>query len=670
MCGIAGTVTSTPNSESRRVLEAMTGVLHHRGPDGAGFYQDEWAALGHRRLSIIDLAAGSQPMTSERGDLWCTYNGEIFNHDEIRRELENAGHSYKTRCDTETILHAYEQFGTACVERFRGMFAFAVWDKAARTLFCARDRLGKKPFYYFFNGRLFVFGSEIKALIEHPAVSPALEESALSEYLAFGYASGEQTLFSGIRKLMPGHTLLLTQAREGLSLRTEPYWDLPQHGSPLAGGPEDEAGWISECRRRLEESVRTRLMSDVPLGMFLSGGVDSSILAALMTRLTSSPVKTFAVGYAESAYSELEPARQVARHIGTDHHEVSVGMEDFFQALPNLVWHEDEPIAWPSSVSLYFVSKLASEQVKVVLTGEGSDELFGGYGRYWYYRVNSRWARYYRLFPGFSRRAVRSAIADSSLLSAELRRKLQHTVFGRGDDLESLYLDNFYSAFSRREQESLLTTTANNSHTPYDAFLSHWGRRRDAPLLSRMLYADQKTYLVELLMKQDQMSMAASIESRVPFLDHPLAEFAAAVPENLKLRGKVGKYIIKKAAEDLLPHDIIYRRKMGFPTPLKDWLLRPEASELFSYLEAPGGLLDSYLDARALAGLLERHRSGVEDATDRVWRLLNLQVWGDIHVTGRSRDGWPRLLNSALSASAAQAGTFPAGERERQGGRP
>jgi asparagine synthase (glutamine-hydrolysing) len=653
MCGIAGTVTSAPNSESPGVLEAMTEVLRHRGPDGDGYYRDDWAALGHRRLSIIDLAAGSQPMTSESGQIWCTYNGEIFNHEEIRRELEAAGHIYKTRCDTETILHAYEQFGAGCVERFRGMFSFAIWNKAERSLFCARDRLGKKPFYYFFNGRLFAFASEIKALLEHPAVSPALEESVLSEYLTFGYVSGEQTLFAGIRKLMPGHTLLLKHDGDRLSMRIEPYWDLPQAGASPPGHPhdeknwpQDEQGWIDECRRRLEESVRTRLMSDVPLGMFLSGGVDSSIIAALMKRLTSGPVKTFAVGYAESAYSELDPARQVARHIGTDHHEVSISMEDFFQALPALVWHEDEPIAWPSSVSLYFVSKLAAEQVKVVLTGEGSDELFAGYGRYWHYRVNSRWAQYYRLFPRFSRRAVASSIAESGLLSASLRRKLQHTLLGRGEDMRSLYLDNFYAAFSEREQGALLTQASRNGHTPYDSFLEHWNRRSEAPLLSRMLYADQKTYLVELLMKQDQMSMAASIESRVPFLDHPLAEFAAAVPEDLKLRGKTGKYIVKKAAEDLLPREIIYRPKMGFPTPLRDWLLRPASADLLSYLQSPGGLLESYADSGALAGLLERHRGGLEDSTDRIWRLLNLQLWGDIHLTGRSRDRWPRLLNT------------------------
>jgi asparagine synthase (glutamine-hydrolysing) len=622
----------------------MTGVLHHRGPDGDGYYQDEWAGLGHRRLSIIDLAAGGQPMTSESGELWCTYNGEIFNHQEIRRELEAAGHVYKTRCDTETILHAYEQFGSRCVERFRGMFSFAIWNKTARSLFCARDRLGKKPFYYFSHGRLFAFASEIKSLLEHPAISPALDESVLAEYLTFGYISGEKTLFSGIRKLMPGHTLVLSRDGERLSLRVERYWDLPQPGAHRGDYPQDEQDWIEECRRRLEECVRTRLMSDVPLGMFLSGGVDSSIIAALMKRLTSGPVKTFSVGYTEREFSELEPACQVARHIGTDHHEVSIGREEFFDALPRLIWHEDEPVTWPSSVSLYFVSKLASEQVKVVLTGEGSDELFAGYGRYWYYRVNSRWAGYYGLLPEFSRRVIASGIAESSLLSASLRRKLLHTFLGRGQDIRSLYLDNFYAAFSQGEQSALLPHAPRNGHTPYDSFLEHWNRRSGQPLLSRMLYADQKTYLVELLMKQDQMSMAASIESRVPFLDHVFAEFAAAVPENLKLRGKTGKYLIKKAAEGLLPHEIIYRRKMGFPTPLRDWLLHPESAEWMSYLQSPEGILASLTDARALAALLDRHRSGVEDATDRIWRLLNLQLWGDIHLTGRRQNVWPRSL--------------------------
>ncbi len=393
MCGITGYISRVPAMWPESVLSRMTDTIHHRGPDAFGFYRDPQASLGHRRLSIIDLRSGQQPMTNEDGNLWITYNGEIFNHAELRPSLEAAGHRYQTRCDTETILHAYEQYGPDCVTRFRGMFAFAVWNKQSHTLFCARDRLGKKPLYYYWDGRLFVFASEIKAILAHPAVSPQFEESLLSEYLDFGYCSGEQTLFTGIRKLMPGHWLLLDES--GLAIRQ--YWDIPD-AAPEP--PRNDQSWISECRSRLENAVRSRLMSDVPLGMFLSGGVDSSAIAALMKPMSTGPVKTFAVGYREEAYSELEYARQVAARIGTEHHEVVIGREEFFGALPDLIWHEDEPISWPSSVSLYFVSKLAARQVKVVLTGEGSDELFAGYARYHTYLVNRRLLSAYRFVPG------------------------------------------------------------------------------------------------------------------------------------------------------------------------------------------------------------------------------------------------------------------------------
>jgi asparagine synthase (glutamine-hydrolysing) len=627
MCGIAGFVTRTPDAPPDSLLTRMTDIIRHRGPDACGYYRDPFASLGHRRLSIIDVSAGQQPMSNEDGSLWITYNGEIFNHTELRPALEQAGHRYRTRCDTETILHAYEQYGADCVARLRGMFAFAIWDKHARTLFCARDRLGKKPFYYYWDGRLFAFASEIKALLEHPAISPRFEESLLSEYLNFGYCSGEQTLFAGIRKLMPGHWLLL--APDGFEIRQ--YWDVPR---PAARETRDDRSWIAECRSRLEEAVRTRLMSDVPLGMFLSGGVDSSAIAALMKTMFDGPVKTFAVGYREQAYSELGYARQVAEKIGTEHHEVVVGRDDFFGALPQLIWHEDEPICWPSSVSLYFVSRLAAGQVKVVLTGEGSDELFGGYARYRFYLLNKRWMKAYRLAPGAVRDWARSAIAGSRLLSGNVRRKLQHSVLGRGDDLEALYLDNFYAAFSRAEQQRLLVPGAPFEAT-YDSFLRRWDSGPDGGLLPRMLYADQKTYLVELLMKQDQMSMASSIESRVPFLDHPFVEFAAAVPDRMKLRGGTGKYILKRAVEDLLPREIIYRKKMGFPTPLRQWLMDPSADALVAQLQSRDGLLAPYIDFTYLNDLLARHKSGLEDATDRIWRLLNLQIWGNIFITNK-----------------------------------
>ena len=336
----------------------MMDAIRHRGPDGQGIHEDGTAYLGHRRLSIIDVAGGHQPMSNETSSLWITFNGEIFNHGSLRPALEAAGHHYVSRCDTETIIHSYETYGPRCVDRFRGMFSFAVWNEETQQLFCARDRLGIKPFYYFLNDRVFAFASEIKALLRHPEIRTEFEQSLLPEYLTFGYISSDATLFRGIRKLMPGHTLTL-DARTGLA-NIERYWDVPEAG---LAEPRPDQEWIRDCRERLEQTVEMRLMSDVPLGMFLSGGVDSSAIAALMKRLRSEPVKTFAVGYNEAAYSELSYARHVAEAIGTDHHEIVIGSDDFFGALPQLIWHEDEAFSWPSSISIYFVSKLASAHV-------------------------------------------------------------------------------------------------------------------------------------------------------------------------------------------------------------------------------------------------------------------------------------------------------------------
>lgn len=623
MCGIAGYV-SLDHAVIDGVVERMTASLHHRGPDACGYYHDDVAQLGHRRLSIIDLATGQQPMTSESGDLWVIYNGEIFNHAELRPPLEAAGHRYHSRSDTETILHAYEQYGAEAPTHFRGMFAFALWDRAEQMLFCARDRLGIKPFYYWWDGRLLVFGSEIKALLEHPAVSARLNRDRLAEHLAFGYGSSEETLFAGIRKLMPGHTLTLDVRKRALGIRQ--YWDLPAG----EGGRREEREWIEECRERIETTVRMRLMSDVPLGMFLSGGVDSSLIAAIMKRLVTTPVKTFAVGYRESAYSELSYAREVAAHVGTQHHEITISFDDFFEALPRLIWHEDEPIAWPSSVSLYFVSKLASQHVKVVLTGEGSDELFGGYGRYYWFLLNQRWMRVWRLLPEPLRRLVRERLQSSAAVPAGLRRKLEHTFIGRGEEIDSLYLDNFYAAFAAGERAEL-----GYGGDAYSNFRRYWSEGETGGPLQRMLHADQKTYLVELLMKQDQMSMATSLESRVPFLDHPLVEFAARVPAQLKLRGKTGKSIIKTVAEQYLPASIVHRRKMGFPTPLRDWLRQPRAGAILDRLTSSSSRLSEMVDLDAVRPMMDRHRRGEVDATDRIWRLLNLELWAQVFLNGR-----------------------------------
>ncbi|MGA8597287.1 MAG: asparagine synthase (glutamine-hydrolyzing) [Bryobacteraceae bacterium] len=625
MCGIAGFISRQSPPDSSLILRRMTDAIAHRGPDDSGFYTDGRAALGHRRLSIVDLLAGHQPMANESGSLQIVYNGEIFNHAQLRPMLERSGHTYRTHCDTETIVHAYEQFGPECLSSFRGMFAFAIWDAQNERLFCARDRLGKKPFYYFWNGGVFAFASEIKALLVHPAISAEFESQSLPEYLAFGYLSGENTLFRGIKKLQPGHYLALDFARDIPRFEVTEYWDIPSAKPARAS----ETDLIRETRRRLEETVQLRLMSDVPLGMFLSGGVDSSAIAAIASRLTGAPIQTFSVGYDDERFSELGCATQVARAIGASHHEVRIGMDQFFDALPRLIWHEDEPIAWPSSVPLYFVSKLAAGRVKVVLTGEGSDELFGGYERYRWNLLNVRAASAYKHLPQSLRKSLRRFIQRSSLIRADLRRKLSHTFLLRESSVESLYLDNFYSAFP-------------GTGTGYANYLGHFQKHATESLLARMLYADQKTYLVELLMKQDQMSMAASIESRVPLLDHELVEFASSIPDSLKIHGGVQKYIFKKAIEDLLPREIVFRKKMGFPTPLRAWLLDRKARPFYDALLNRSGFVASVLDMEPLEQLIQRHLQGQEDATDRIWRLLTLELWAGLFITGAA-GGWQAL---------------------------
>jgi asparagine synthase (glutamine-hydrolysing) len=637
MCGIAGFLSASKNVD-RDLLRSITDRIAHRGPDGSGFFCDDFVALGHRRLSIIDVAGGHQPMGNEDGHLQIIFNGEIFNHAQLRPDLEKAGHQYQSRCDTETIIHSYEQYGEECVTKYRGMFAFAIWDTQTKSLFCARDRLGIKPFYYWTDGKTFVFGSEIKALLMHPAVSAEFDDKHLPEFLAFGYLSGEETMFRGIRKLMPGHTMKVQVTPERtLEISQKQYWDVP---APATAAERTDQSWIDECRQRVEETVKMRLMSDVPLGMFLSGGIDSSTIAALMKRMVADPaqkIKTFSVGYQEVEHSELGFARELATEIGTDHHEVTLGMDDFFNHLPTLIWHEDEPIVWPSSVSLYFVSKLAAQEVKVVLTGEGADELFAGYGRYQHHATNEGHAALYGKVPAGLRKGIRNLVAGSSLLPADLRRKAQHTIVGRDLSFESLYLDNFYSAFSADEQQGL-TKKQFAADSAYASYMDYRAKRDNADPLTRLLYADQKTYLVELLMKQDQMSMACSIESRVPFLDHPLVEFAAQVPAHLKIREGKGKYILRKAVENLLPQSTLTRKKMGFPTPIKNWLLDPRANALYTKLQEPDGFIASYLDMSRVKTLIEQHRNHTIDATDRIWRLLNLQYWGEIYLSGRGQE--------------------------------
>ena len=642
MCGIAGFVTKEASVDGEPRARRMTEALHHRGPDGSGIYHDPWCSLGHRRLSIIDLAGGSQPLSNENGSIWITYNGEIYNHGDLRAELERRGHRYATHCDTEAIVHAFEEYGAECVNHFRGMFAFALWNKDTRELFCARDRFGIKPFYYYADGRLFAFASEIKALLEHPNIATALDESSLPEFLAFGFTSGERTLFRNIRKLMPGHWLRLRASGGDLSAQIERYWDAPA-ATRMAARSEEE--WVAEAARYLEDAVQSRLMSDVPLGMFLSGGIDSNAIAAIARPMSATPLKTFSVGYPETNFSELSAAAESARIIGTQHHEITVDREAFFGALPQVVWQEDEPPAWPSSVSLYFVSKLASQHVKVVLTGEGSDEIFGGYERYRWNLLNERGARAYEHVPEPVRHGIRNRISASRLLSASMRRRLGHSFAGREGSVESLYLDNFYCAFDADKVRALLHREA----PVYAGFLEAWNARPDSSLLAHMLYADQKTYLVELLMKQDRMSMAWSLESRVPFLDHHLAEFAASIPDALRIHGGVQKVVLRKAMASRLPKTLIARRKKGFPTPVARWFREDAAEPMLKALLDPDSLLAAYCDRSQIEAVLDRHRTGESDETDRLWRLLTFQIWGDLFVTGR-RDRWPVRESRAEAA--------------------
>ncbi|PYV69323.1 MAG: asparagine synthase (glutamine-hydrolyzing) [Acidobacteria bacterium] len=647
MCGICGIFYR----DKRRAIDPdtlaqMNWRIAHRGPDDDGFFIEENIGLAMRRLSIIDLKTGHQPITNEDESLWIVYNGEIYNHQQLRDDLQARGHRYKSKSDTESILHLYEEYGPGSVAHLRGMFAFAIWDRRSRRLFLARDRLGIKPLYYRWDGQTLLFGSEIKAILAYPQLKAEFNPGTLREYLAFGYIAGAETMFAGIRKLLPGHTLELDESGE---LTVKPYWD-------LSASPETDhrprSYYVNRYRELLEEAVSSHLMSDVPVGVFLSGGLDSSAVAALATRIRKEPIETFSVGYGEEGYSELPYARQVADHLGSKHHEVRLSRQEFFESLPQLIWHEDEPIVWPSSVSLYFVARLARERVTVVLTGEGSDETLAGYARYAWTLKNTRMDTAYRLLaPEILRRSIRAGIR-SSPLPAALYRKLEHTFLVRdGSSWASFYFDNFYSAISSSEADALLMDEVKASAgNAYDASMFHWAKS-SGDLLHRLLYTDIKTYLVELLMKQDQMSMAASIESRVPFLDHALVEFTARIPAEYSIHGFAGKSILKSAIEDLLPRSIVYRKKMGFPTPWSYWLEQPQLADLRRLLLEGRTLERGWFKKATIEHLFREHAAGRRDHGNRIWRLLSLEVWMRVFLDGQTPAMQPPVLEFSKSVA-------------------
>jgi asparagine synthase (glutamine-hydrolysing) len=637
MCGICG--IAIPKQLNRRVSEsrlvAMRDTLTHRGPDDAGLYLGAGVGLGHRRLSIVDLGGGHQPMANEDRSVWIVFNGEIYNHRDLRPELEECGHQYRTVSDTETIIHLYEELGPRAVELLSGMFAFAIWDSARRELLLARDRLGIKPLYYALDGDgSLYFASEIKALVEARAVAPEINYSALPDYLANHAPSGEETLFRGVKRLLPGHTLTWRDGR----VEIRKYWDLSfaPNGHPALSDRSAIEQWAELFR----EAVRSHLMADVPLGVFLSGGIDSSAIAAVMSGMARGQIKTFSVGFAERDANELEYARMVARAFNTDHHEVIVSPDDFFAILPRLIWHEDEPLGHLASAPLYLVSELAARHVKVVLTGEGSDELMAGYDRYWKTVYNlSLGARYNGWTPETLRRAARNGI-DLLPGSSSLRRRLSQTFLARTPDIENLYLENF-AVFSRAQQLRMLTPEAKDRAGALDPYATtrRYLEQSDATTpLNRLLYADSKIYLHELLMKQDQMSMAASLESRVPFLDHTLVEFTARLPERMKLRRLTTKYILRRSMKGVLPEPILTRRKMGFPVPVGAWFRGAYRSVIDDYALSARSLERGVFDPAFVRNLVAEHQSGARDHSQRLWSLVNFEMWLRQFIDGDTVD--------------------------------
>ncbi len=667
MCGISGFVSSVglpPDATARAI--AMRDTLYHRGPDDAGVWSDSHAILAHRRLSIVDVSRGHQPLSNEDGSVWVTYNGEIYNHDDIRGELAGQGHLFRTACDTETIVHAYETWGEDAVHHFRGMFAFGLWDVRRRRLLLVRDRLGIKPLYWAQAHGCLLFASEIKAILASGLVTAEARHDLVPELLATRTLAGEDTLFAGIHKLLPGH--LLTWENGRVSVRR--YWDLPVADDRAAHRDVRDADVVDEFRARLEESVRLRLMADVPLGMFLSGGIDSSAVAALMSRMIDRPLQTFSVAFADQAFNELEYSREVAQAIGADAHEVIIDERDFFDALPRLLWHEDEPIAHPSSVPLHAVSNLARRHATVVLTGEGSDELLAGYGRYprivWNWWAGTAWER---MLPAGIRRFVADQIVPRA--GGRIGRYARRSFLAMPRTPASMLFDNF-AAVRLHDQQRLLAPrlrTLANPEQAYGRSIAEFHRPLDgSTFLDRVLYADTKTYLVELLMKQDQMSMAASIESRVPFLDHKLVEFAARLPDRWKLSGWTTKRVLREAMRTVLPTRILERPKMGFPVPFGSWLRGAALPVVREVLLDRRTRERGILAPQAIEALLGEHAGGRIDAADQIWSLLNLELWFRTFVDRQGIQQLPSLgprvpLSTAFAAPRPVAGAEAAARR-------
>jgi asparagine synthase (glutamine-hydrolysing) len=640
MCGIAGMMSFDGAPVRLDELRRMCAALAHRGPDDEGLYMAPRVGLGMRRLSIIDLATGRQPVHNEDGTVWAVFNGEIYNFQELRRDLEGRGHSFYTGTDTEVIVHLYEERGARCVESLRGMFAFAVWDERAQSLLLARDRVGIKPLYYCQTGERLAFASELKALLELPGIEPALNWTALGHMFTFLTTPRTDSIVRGVQKLEPA-TVLTASAR---GIRLSRYWDLkwePDYG-------RGEAELAAELREQLEESVRLHLVSDVPLGAFLSGGIDSSSVVATMARLSPRPVKTFSIGFAEEDYDELSYARLVARAFGTEHHEL-VLEPDALSVIEDIAWHLDEPFGDPSAIPTYMVSKLAAEHVTVVLSGDGGDELFAGYDRY---RVEARERRRDRL-PAGLRRAL-GAMAAHAPERMKGRNFLRHLSL----DGHARYLDaaTFFRVEEQRELFPPDVFALVSADDPWREAAS-WLARHDGHWLSSLQHLDIHCYLpLDILTKVDRMSMAHSIEARVPLLDHKLMEFAATIPPELKLRGGSGKYIFKRALSGLVPAPILERPKKGFAVPLGRWFRGRLGEFVRELLLSETARRRGVINPGYVEKLLKRNEGG-RDLDFQLWMMISFELWAQrfLDQEGRPSRRPPREVVPLVVGPAATA---------------
>jgi asparagine synthase (glutamine-hydrolysing) len=615
MCGIAGLVDpANPSAVSVPHLKELTDLMAHRGPEAQGHFIEAGVGLGHRRLRIIDLEGGIQPMFTDDGAIVTVFNGEIYNYRELRANLQAHGHRFRTASDTETILYAYRQYGDACVEHFRGMFAIAIYDRPRRRLLLIRDRLGIKPLYYAWDGARLVFASEVKPILTALACRPAVHADVLDFYLSVGYVPGADTLFRNVRRLLPGHTLVWEDGR----VTTRQYWDL-EAAEPYSGTFEDA---MEEFRDLAAESVRLRLVSDVPLGAFLSGGLDSSTIVALMSDEMQEPVKTFSVGYTnQPASSELEYARLVARHFGTDHHEYILEPMDFFESVDHLLRYAEEPVVESAAIALLQLSRLAKEHVTVILSGEGGDEILAGYPLHRIMPQVDRLHRAVRLVPPPARRWI-----GDRFPSHEKATKYWDWA---GEPFATRYQSISNDVTVGIKRRMYASRELLDAHTRTEAYYRGLFEHLPAATsLRRMTYADIKSWLPDdLLLKADKMTMAASLELRVPFLDHKVVEFATNLPDGFRRRGPEGKYLLKKLMEPRLPPGIVYRKKQGFPVPIASWFRGPLYDRVSEVLLDGRSRHRGYFHPHYVEETLARHRRGRQDLSRRIFALLTLELW-------------------------------------------